>query len=207
MHKFFLILVVLFVFTAGFFVAKETLTRIYSDIRSQEPFISTSVMNAGNCDAACQKTIDDQVSKAFATISGSLNRTSVPTATAAPSHQVQFITLGGTFTTSSLDWVNVPGTDVTFDISKNYPPNSIVTWQAALSVANPNEKASARLFDTTHGIGINGSEISVAGSTSFQTVYSGNLNLWSGNINYIVQIKSLNSFPVSYSGGKIKIVY
>lgn len=208
MHKVLIFIILIAVFILGFWSSQRFLTSTWENIKRQLPsyIVNNNIIQQTGCDEACQKQIQDEVRKAVATISAS-PKASGRSATPLPTRQTQFISLDSLYSTRSTSWTDVPGTDVTFDIAKDYSSKSTVSWQAALKVANANGQAFARLFDVTHGMAVSGSEISTVNNADFQTAYSGNLNLWSGSINYRVQIKSLNSFEVSYIGGKIKIVY
>ena len=65
-------------------------------------------------------------------------------------------------------------------------------------------------FVTIVGIGISGllaNEDNTENNSDFEKKISGSLPFWRGNNLYKVQIKSLNSFEVTYTGGKIKVVY
>ena len=201
LSKLFLSILVIAIFVAGFFLSQNYLKSL--PIASS---ISKIIVNKEGCDEDCRKIISEEVNKAIATISA-VKKTTVVTSSAPAAKQTQFISLDGNYSTTNTDWVDVPGTEVGFDLNKNYSSNAKVSWQATLNVANSNGQTFARLFDITHGIAVSGSEISTTNNADFKTAYSGNLNLWSGHINYKVQIKSLNSFNVSYAGGKIKIEY
>lgn len=76
-----------------------------------------------------------------------------------------------------------------------------------MKVAHGNGQAYARLFDVTHGIAVAGSEISTTNNSSYLRVNSGNLGLWAGRNVYRVQLKSLNSFEITYTGGRIRITH
>lgn len=119
--------------------------------------------------------------------------------------QTSYIPMGSTATTTSTDWVDVADSKVYIDLINDYAENAYVTWEASLKVAHDNGKAFARLFDETNGIAVSGSEITVENNSSFVQKSSGYLPLWRGRNLYKVQIKSLNSFEVTYSSGKIKI--
>ena len=205
MHKILFFLVLVAVFVGGFLVAKNTLDRIYADISLKK--LQTVSTNTG-CDASCQKTITDEVSKAIATISATEKNNIVATGTGAtPSPQVSYIPLDGTFSTTSTGWADAYGIEASFDLAKDYPTGAKVSWEASLRVSNANGEAFARLFDVTHSIAVDGSEISVSNNANYQRISSGNLNLWSGRNVYRVQVKSLNSLDVDYTGGKIRISY
>ena len=203
MQKLFAIFILVIVFVLGYGLAQKFLGGISPSI------ITNNIVQKTGCDDECRKQIQEEVQRVIAQTKPTPSPK--PAATAVPAsvsqNHTQFISLDNTFATMNTDWVDVPGTDVTFDIARDYSRGAGVLWQASLKVADSNGQAFARLFDTTHGIGVSGSEISTTNNYEYRTAYSGNLNLWSGNINYRVQIKSLNSFEVGYTGGKIKIQY
>ncbi|MEK7497792.1 MAG: hypothetical protein AAB656_02650 [Patescibacteria group bacterium] len=127
------------------------------------------------------------------------------TATPTPANKTTYIPLTASLTTSNTDWTNVVGSETYIDLKNNYSANAYVTWEAVLS-STSGGKITARLYDATHGIGVDGSEISGT-STTGELITSGKLSLWSGNNLYKVQIKSFNSYPVTFTSGRIKLVY
>jgi len=153
--------------------------------------------------------VADEVSKAVATISGKtetiIKETTTPVVSKTKS--TDFITLGATSTSTSTDWETLEGTGVWIDINNDYGPDAYIKWEAALKVAHGNGQAFVRLWDDTHKIAVAGSELSTTNNSDYQTVESGQLALWSGKNLYKVQVKSLNSFEVTYTNGKIKITY
>lgn len=195
MYKLFLPILFVAVFIAGFF---------YLNLPRNPPSVST-VVNKVGCDEDCRKLIAQEVQKAIASISGT-PKTQIVYQT-KEIHQTQFISLDTGGTATSTDWIDVAGTDVSFDLAKDYTKNATVSWSASLKVADSNGQAFARLFDVTHGMAVDGSQISTTNNSDYQTATSGNLNLWSGKNTYRVQLKSLNSFVISYTGGRIKISY
>lgn len=208
MRKLFFLLVLIFVFGAGYFVAKNTLDRIYSDLESRAKNVSTTIEQKTGCDSECQKIITEEVGRAVATISANTKSIIINQASGNISKpQVSYIPLDGNFSTTSTDWTDAKGIEVSFDLAKDYSAGAKVAWEASLRVANSNGTAYARLFDVTHGIAVDGSEISVTDSSDYQRVSSGDLKLWAGRNVYRVQIKSLNSFNVDYTAGKIRISY
>ena len=160
------------------------------------------------CGEDCKSQIESAVSKAVATISAT-TKTAVqnqPVPPASKNKQTTYISLSGPITTTATGWVDAAGTDVYIDLVNDYGKDTWVSWEAFLSVANGNGTAFARLYDVTHSIAVNGSEISTTKGDSTQ-VSSGNLNLWSGRNLYRVQLKSLNSFVVTFGSGRIKVSY
>lgn len=140
-----------------------------------------------------------------------------PSATAlAPTPQViyqtqsaksytSYIPLGGTFSTTSTDWVDVPNNQITFDLVKDYGSGAKASWEAFLKVDNGNGQAYVRLFDVTHGIAVDGGELSVTNAGAFTNTGSGNLSFWAGRNLYRVQMKSLNGFTVYLDSARIRI--
>jgi len=123
--------------------------------------------------------------------------------------QTSFIGLGSTSTaiTTSTDWEEVKDAQVYIDLEKDYGKDANVSWEASLKVAHGNGQVFARLYDDTNKIVVLGSELSTTNNVDFKQVSSGKLNLWAGRNLYKVQLKSLNSFEITYSGGRIKISY
>lgn len=129
---------------------------------------------------------------------------------AAPSTKTQktsYITMGTSFASTATDWVEVPDSSVYIDLANDYSLSAYVTWDISLKVAHGNGTAYARLYDATHNIAVQGSELVVVNSATATQVFSGKLELWRGNNLYKVQVKSLNGFEVTASGGRVKVVY
>jgi hypothetical protein len=205
-------------FLAGIILLSLSLILTYQKIRKIENLLATvtttqpasepgkkEIQRIDICGEDCQKQISEQVSKAVATISGTTTKEvikEVPTT----QNKTSYIPLTGPITTTSLDWIDAAGTDVYIDLANDYNKNAYVTWEAFLKVANGNGMAYARLYDVTHGIAVNGSEISTDAASSTQ-IFSGKLSLWAGKNLYRVQLRSLTSFEVTFSSGRIKIVY
>jgi len=173
---------------------------------------STPSAKSDVCGENCQKEIRKIVDNALATISSSIKKTaesSKTTTVAVPvlRGETTYIPLAGPITTTSIGWVDAAGTDVYIDLANEYGKAATVSWDAFLKVAHGNGQAFARLYDVTHGIAVSGSEISTVNNETSTQVSSGNLNLWAGKNLYRVQIKSLNSFEVTFGSGRIKINY
>jgi hypothetical protein len=133
--------------------------------------------------------------------------TSIPVPTQAPVVQksTSFIPLDGTKTTTSTDWETIEDSAVWIDLINDYGSGATVTWSASLKVAHGNGQAYARIWDDTNKIAVGGSELLTTNNVSFETKESGGLPLWAGRNLYKVQIKSLNGFEVTYSGGKMRV--
>lgn len=143
---------------------------------------------------------------AISTLSGTTQtviRETKETVSSAP--QTSYVPMGSTATTTSTDWIDVADSKVYIDLENDYGSGALVTWEVALKVDHANGTAYARLFDETNGIAVQGSQIEVVDSDTLVLKSSSYLPFWRGRNLYKVQIKSLNSFLVTYSSGKIKI--
>lgn len=156
--------------------------------------------------------VEEIVSQAVSSLSATTKTsagTTIPTSTSAPvANKIAFIPLGGSGSTQNTDWTDVPNAQVWLNFSGEYGGLARAWWDAFLRVDNANGTTFARLFDVTHGIAVNGSEISVSNTTTSTDVESaGNLQFWAGKNLYRVQIKSLNSSFAFFDSGRIKISY
>lgn len=166
---------------------------------------SPSALPADNCGSACQEFIKQEIKESIAGESAKLTPKPV-SAAAAADKQTTYIPISVSFSTQSTDWKDVPGSEVYIDLENDFTSDAYVSWEANLSIANANGTADARLFDKTHGIAVQASTLSVS-TSSISQVKSGRIYLWSGNNQYIVQVKSLNSNMATFSSGRIKVVY
>jgi hypothetical protein len=211
MHKIILPVVVVAIFLFGFFITRSTLSKIYSDIQGQIKSVGVGqvVKEKSGCDENCQKEIANQVARAVATLSATpqkvVTTTNVPAAASRP--QDSYIQISGLGSTQNTSWTDVVGTDFSFDVTRDFEKGANFAWEGFLKVTDANGTAFARIYDVTHSIGVDGSEISIVNKADFSRANSINMNFWSGRNIYRVQIKSLNGFKVDYMGGKIRISY
>lgn len=204
MHKILLLILIFAIFFLGFFVSRGTLSKIYSDLKSG----GITAIEKSGCDADCQKEISDQVARAIATLSGTPKSTVVNKVVGSTSKpQDAYIQISGSGSTQKTEWTDILGSDFSFDINKDFDKGAKFAWEGFLRVTDANGTAFARIFDVTHGIGVDGSEISVAKQSEYTRANSTNLNFWAGRNVYRVQIKSLNTINVDYMGGKIRVSY
>jgi hypothetical protein len=158
------------------------------------------------CGTECKKQIAQNVSSAISTLSGSTKTIIQQAPVSAPTTtKTTYIPLSGPITTTSLSWVDAVGTDVYIDLANDYGKSAKISWDANMSVVSG--QIFARLYDVTHSIAVEGSEVTVADKNSLTNVGSANFTIWSGRNLYRVQIKSLNSSVVTFGSGRIKIVY
>ena len=108
-------------------------------------------------------------------------------------------------TTTKTDWEGLAGSEISFN-KANYPGVKKMYFLANLGTDAQDRKAYARLFDVTHGIGVQGSEITSTATTAMQ-IKSDALNFFSGDLVVRIQIKGLNGNLVSISNGRIVLSY
>lgn len=162
--------------------------------------------NSSQCDLSCQQMIDQKISQAIATLSG--NKTTSqqvkPVTSKTSQPQVIYIPLGGSGSSASRDWADIGNAEVYFDLN-DYPSLVEARFEGFISVKNGNGKTFARLYDATHSIGVQGSEVEST-SENFTMVISGPLSLWQGKNLYRVQVKSLNGYDANFDSGRIKLI-
>jgi len=132
--------------------------------------------------------------------------TPAPTTTTFKRNQTTYVPIIGPISTTSIDWYDAPGTEFYLNIA-DYGKNSYITWESSLKIAHGNGTAYTRLYDVTNKIAVNGSEMMVVNKSDLTQSYSGSLNFWAGNNLYRVQLKSLNTFEVTFGNGRLKIMY
>lgn len=171
----------------------------------EETRVEEAASGEATCGEVCQEIIDQKVAEAVATFSAQKKVTTTTVISKIQKEpQTTFIPLGGGFSTKELDWTDVKNSEIYINIG-DYGKDPYVDWNAFLKISGGNGKAVARLYDVTHGIAVDGSEVSVS-SQDFSQASSGRLNLWSGNNLYRVQIRSLGGQTASFDSGRVKIV-
>lgn len=102
------------------------------------------------------------------------------------------------------NWVDVAGSDFYFNPA-DYPGLVAVYFEANMKLVTGSGRAYVRLYDSTHGIGVQGSEVVTQAGTD-TLVESGQLNFWAGKNLIRVQIKSLTTESTVYNSGRLRIV-
>lgn len=167
---------------------------------------SLDVQILEDCNQSCREEIAKAVSDALSDIPSITTETIVEKETIVIESQgTDYIPMGTSATTTSTDWVDVDDSAVYIDLENDYGGDATVSWEASLKVAHGNGQVFARLYDDTNKIAVDFSELSTENNVEFSQRSSGNLPFWKGRNLYRVQIKSLNSFEVTYSGGRIKV--
>lgn len=171
------------------------------------PISSTTSAVPDSCGNICQQTIEEKISQAMATVSGkeTIKETKAVEKPSKETSQakVVYIPLGGSGSTTSTSWADVGNAEVYFDLS-DYPNLSEARFEGFIKVKNGNGKAFARLYDVTHSIGVQGSNIETT-SENFTMVSSDPLAIWQGKNLYRIQVKSLNGYDAYLDSGRIKL--
>jgi hypothetical protein len=125
---------------------------------------------------------------------------------ASSEKQTSIIPIGAIFSTQSLDWIDVPGSEFYLDLGADYSSDAVVIWDVFLHEQHGNGLAEARLMDVTHGIIVVNSELNTNNASS-TLLTSGVLGIWQGNNLYRVQVRSQKGFPIFFNSGRLKITY
>ncbi|MFC1649805.1 hypothetical protein ACFL2C_03795 [Patescibacteria group bacterium] len=168
--------------------------------------VTTSQQVKFECDAECQSSVKSLVDKYLEN-----NPTEVVTKTvSAPilsTTTVSYVPMSAFYSTTSTDWVDVPGSAVYLDVAGDYGSSSTVTWEVSLKVNHGNGRAYARIWDDTNKVSPNNSEVYSENNADYTTKISQPISMWNGNNLYKVQVKSLNATEVFINGAKFKIVH
>jgi hypothetical protein len=201
-------------FCLGYFLHKEYLDN--SEIVNPNPNallenLDSSINSETYCDTNCRIQLESQISA----LETKVNQLSVqkPMLTVKPTplaviksktKSVSYLPISGSGSTTETVWTDITGTD--FYLSKNdFAGLAGVYLEANIKLFNGSGTAYFRIFDVTHGITVNGSEISTSSQTS-SFVTSTALSLWEGYNHYKVQVKSLNSDSAVFESGRLKIM-
>lgn len=187
---------------------------VYKQIYTKPVSVSKSLV-VDECGASCRAYIDMKMPPIVATSSPIVavvptkvvpDPTNTPvTPTIAKIRRVSYVTIPGTGGSSlEQSWIDVSGTDFYFD-TKDYPGIKEVIFESTMQLVNGSGMAYVRLFDATHGIGVQGSEVQT-NSNSITIVQSGQVGFWSGKNLIRVQIKSLTTESAVFNGGRLRIV-
>ena len=169
------------------------------------------------CLAAVREAVDNyqlSIVNLSATITGTVIPTVKPTAKPAAQQavtatnpkirSVQYVTIPGNGSTVTNGWTVLSGTEFYFDLG-DYPGLKEIYFEANLKLFNGNGIDYARLYDSTHGIGVQGSEVQTS-SQANTVVESGKLSFWGGKNLIKVQSRSLTADTAVYNSGRLRIV-
>ena len=214
-NNFKIITIVLLVLVAGnlvlinkklFLDKTETLTNVPPVNQQRESSSIPTKEVLQTCEKDCQEKISFEVAKVVAGLPTTKPQETTKTITVRETSKsgTTYIPLNGSYSTVSTSWVDVPSSQVYIKID-DYGKSPYTSFEASLKTNHQNGKSSARIFDVTNNIAVDGSELSTS-SQSFEVVSSGNLPFWRGNNLYKIQIKSLDGQEVYFSSARVKIV-
>lgn len=168
------------------------------------PKVANTVTNnyTDVCGPDCQKHIDVKIKNLPTSKPNTVISTSVPKKSKIRRISYLPISTGGQ--TLHNDWVILPATSFYFDVL-DYPGLVEIYFETNLHLFNGNGTAFVRLFDETHGVGVQGSEV----STNHQkdtAVVSGKVSFYQGKNLISVQAKSLTADTTVFTSGRLKIV-
>ncbi len=192
----------------GYLIYKNQYSRTNNQINIQEPKFNNQTsdqlkdleIRIANLEAGSSATPVPTMVSGNKTISKS--NTVVPTKT--KTRTVSYYTIPGAGTTAGMAWTSLGGTDFYFDPA-DYPGLVEIYFEANLNLYNGNGKAYVRLYDVTHGIGVQGSEVETALQPA-TLVTSGRVSFWAGKNLIRVQAKTLTADTTVYNSGRLKIV-
>ena len=179
---------------------------IETSLNSLRQSVSNSTIQqfSNSCDAACIRKL---VNEAIASVAGItkpqkdqvIERVVEKVRTVSSGPKTQYITLGGG-ETSSTSWTDIPGAEVTFNIS-DFGQIKQIFFEASLF--SPSGKVFARLWDKQTGGIVSGSEVShIAGDAQ---VKSAQVAIPVGGRTIILQLKSEINQPVKANTGRLRI--
>ena len=182
--------------------------------------VATKSAVSADCNAACQAHIENRVAALKGELVtliksevqktqqpvGGLTTTSTPIVTSSSTQpKVAYLYFGVNGSTTSNSWATVSGSQIKFD-PNHYPGATNFYFETTIASDANDRTAYARIYDTTHGGAMQGSEMSYTGTTP--TLKTSNaLVLPSGEAELVVQIHNLNVNTASVYNPRIKIVY
>ena len=155
------------------------------------------------CSEKCSSYIDQKINEAISGLPTPVSQKTIVPAQPTQSSKVAFVTIGGSSSTNSTSWVDIPGTDFYFDLS-DYPTVSSVRWEISLSSFLAGNLVYARLYDVTNSRAVDFSELSSDSGTS-ELKRSVDISIWRGNNLYRVQGKSSTGNPAYLDSPRLKV--
>jgi hypothetical protein len=156
------------------------------------------------CPSTCQQYVDQKIAALPTMVSTKpiITAAAVPAKTKVRTVSYLPISIGGS--TGNSDWTALPGTDFYFDTS-DYPGLVEIYFEATAKLFNGNGLAFVRLYDATHGVGVQGSQVQTEKQTD-TIVTSGQVSFYRGKNLIQVQAKSLTADTAIFTSGRLRIV-
>lgn len=182
-----------------------------SEIETTTSSSSGVIVYPNGCLAECQLYIEERIASLRTELLQKINATpsqtveKLVTQSTSPQIKELYVGFGVGGSSQSIPWVDVAGTDITFDTS-NYPGAKEYYFLANLKSDAPDRASYARIYDATSFVGVIGSDITVT-SLSSTLVQSGKITISGGARKLRIQIHSLNGNLATVESPRIKIVY
>lgn len=177
---------------------------IYLLFKPQTPVVAPTSTNniqyVDQCGDECKKYVDSKIVVPTPT---TLTKTVYQTTPKTKTRSVVYIPIPGSGFTTNNVWTDLSGTDFYFNKS-DYPGLIAVAFEANLRLFNGNGTAYVQIYDVTHGVGVQGSDVSTSSQAS-TAVISGSVTFWAGKNLYRIQAKSLTADTAMFDGGRLKL--
>jgi hypothetical protein len=174
-------------------------------IPSPTPTLSTSqITPPEGCSKECSSYIDEKINQAISGLPTSAPQKTIVPAQSSSGSKVAYVTIGGSSSTNSTSWQDIPGTDFYFDLT-DYPTATGVRWEISLRSYLAGNKVYARLYDVTNSRAVDYSELSSDSGTSILQ-RSVDLAIWRGNNLYRVQGKSSAGCEAYLDSPRLKVI-
>ncbi|MBP9817123.1 hypothetical protein KBC75_00015 [Candidatus Shapirobacteria bacterium] len=173
---------------------------------SEEKIVPTA---SDTCGTNCQKYIDSKINQAIIALPTSKSTIQTTVITSVPVSRskiraVSYLPIPSTGSTGNNNWSDLPGTDFYFD-KADYPGLVSIYFETNIKLFNGNGTAFIRLYDVTHGVGIQGSDVQTNNQPD-TAVVSGQVSFYQGKNLIRVQAKSLTADTAIFSSGRLKII-
>lgn len=153
-----------------------------------------------SCGPECQKYIDSKINN----LPTPKPNIIAPTIKKTKIKNVSYLPMPVSGQTTNSDWTNLSGTDFYFDLH-DYPGLTEIYFETNIHLFNGNGMVFVRLYDDTHGVGVQGSEV----NSTLQkdtAVVSGKVSFYQGKNLIKVQAKTLTADTAIFTSGRLKIV-
>lgn len=158
-----------------------------------------------SCDAVCvekivRRVVPEMISKS--STPSPVVKKSTPTPTAVARDYLVRVPDASVMASA---WTQAASTSTTMDVYLYGSTLVASRWEGWLELVGGSGKGYARLYDLTNHRVVDGSEVTVTGSAR-ASFYSGNLSLWRGQNQYVVEMRTDSGSEIKISGAQIKLV-
>lgn len=173
------------------------------DISNPQPIAVPTAVD--QCGIDCQKYINDKIANLPTQPPTTLKTiTTVPIPSRSKIRTISYLPIPTGGSTGNNDWTDLAGTDFYFD-THDYPGLVEIYFETNIHLFNGNGIVFVRLFDATHGVGVQGSEAQ-SDQQRDTAVVSGKVSFYQGKNLIKVQAKSLTADTAIFTSGRLKIV-